>query len=123
MRKIIIIGSSNNRDKFGNKAVRAFIDEGWEVYPVNPNESEIEGIKCYHSVFDIKDQVEMVSIYLPANVGLKVMEDLAKIGVKTVILNPGTSSSEIIELAEKLGLEIKKTCSIRMIGKDPNDYK
>ena len=44
MKTVAIIGASSDRAKFGNKAVRAFQQQGCAVYPVNPKETEIEGL-------------------------------------------------------------------------------
>lgn len=50
MDSIAIIGASSDRSKFGNKAVRAYKRKGFKVFPINPKESKIEGLKCYRSV-------------------------------------------------------------------------
>jgi uncharacterized protein len=50
---VAVIGASVDRSKYGNKAVRAFRDEGWEVFPVNPSLEEVEGIPAYSSLQDI----------------------------------------------------------------------
>jgi uncharacterized protein len=48
MPKIVaVIGASSNRRKFGNRAVRAFTQQGYTVVPINPHEREIEGLKAY----------------------------------------------------------------------------
>ena len=44
MRTVVILGASADRSKYGNKAVRAFQQQGYAVYPVNPKEAEIEGL-------------------------------------------------------------------------------
>ena len=44
VKTVAIIGASSNPNKFGNKAVRAFLRQGYTVYPVNPNEPEVEGL-------------------------------------------------------------------------------
>ncbi|HOQ89877.1 MAG TPA: CoA-binding protein, partial [Candidatus Hydrogenedentes bacterium] len=47
MPSIAIVGASPDRKKYGNKAVRAFLQGGWTVYPVHPSAREIEGIPAY----------------------------------------------------------------------------
>lgn len=118
--KIAIIGASKDRTKFSNKAVRAYKSQDHVVFPVNPNEKEIEGLPCYGSVLDIPLDVDAASLYLPPEIGIKVVNDIIKKGIKKVYLNPGTESKEIIRLLKKNKVEVLKECSIRAINIDQN---
>jgi uncharacterized protein len=62
-----------------------------------------------------------VALYVPPKVGLMVIEDIAKKGVKELYFNPGTESDELIEKAQKLGLKPIQACSILAIGLKPDD--
>ena len=64
-RSIAIVGACNDRKRFGNKAVRAFVEQGWKVYPVHPTETEIEGLPAFKSVLDIPGPVDAASLYIP----------------------------------------------------------
>jgi predicted CoA-binding protein len=121
-RSIVIIGASSQRRKFGNKAVRAYLDAGWKVYPVHPKEETVEGLAVYHRVADIPDPVEVASLYVPPAVGEQMLEELAAKGIKTVFANPGADSPELLEKGRKLGLEVHVACSIVATGKRPDDY-
>ncbi len=120
--KIAIIGASNNREKYGNIAVRSYIKQGHTVYPVNPKEEEIEGLKAYKSILDIPDEIDRASIYLSPKIGISLLDEIQKKGIKEVFLNPGSESKELIEKAEKLGLNFVIACSIVDINENPNDY-
>lgn len=123
MPSIAILGASSDRNKFGNKAVRVFQAKGFAVYPVNPKEDKIEGLKAYKSISDIPESdFDMVSFYLPPPVGLKVIADVAKKGAKEVWLNPGAESDELVAKAESLGLQVIQACSIVAFGASPSDY-
>jgi predicted CoA-binding protein len=123
LKRIAIVGASRDRNKFGNKAVRAYGERGYQVYPVHPVEKEIEGYPAYRSVLEIPDRVELVSIYLPPSVGLKIINEVAqKEGVKMVYLNPGAESRELVEKGRALGLEMKEICSILAVGAHPGQY-
>ncbi len=119
---VAVVGASTNRDKFGNKAFRAFQKKGYTVIPVNPNEPEVEGIKTFASVTDIPGDVDMVTIYVPAAVGIRVMDEVAKKGTKEVWLNPGADDDAVIARARELGLEPIVACSIIGIGENPRNY-
>ena len=117
---VAIIGASTDRAKYGNKAVRAYLRQGYDVYPVNPKERTIEGLKCYRSVLDVPVELDRVSVYLPPAVGLKVLDEIAAKGAKEVWLNPGADSDEVIERAGELGLRPIAACSILGVGERPD---
>jgi len=119
MKTVAIIGASNNRQKFGNKAVRAFQSRGYQVFPVNPKETLIEGLSAFKNVRDIPVRPEMVSVYLPPEVLLKVLPDIAARGCDELWLNPGTESAAVIAEAERLGLNVIQACSIIGVGVSP----
>jgi predicted CoA-binding protein len=119
---VAVIGASSNRDKFGNKALRAFERRGYIVIPINPSETEVEGHKTYPSVLDVPGQVDMATVYVPPRAGVRVMEELAKKGVAEVWLNPGADGHEVVDRARELGLKTIQACSIIAIGESPGRY-
>lgn len=120
MKSIVIIGASSNRDKYGNKAVRAYLQQGYVVYPVNLRESEIEGLPAYRSIADVPARPDRVSVYLPASALLKVLPDIAAKGCDELWLNPGTESEEVFAEAQRLGLNLIRACSIVGVGVSPS---
>lgn len=120
--RVAVIGASNNRRKYGNKAVRAFRAQGYIVYPINPHETSVEGIAAYTKITDVPDPVEMATMYVPPEVGMTVLDDLARKGVKEVWLNPGSESDALVARAKALGLQIIEACSISGIGDSPGKY-
>ena len=121
-RTVAVIGASRNREKFGNKALRAFAQQGYRVFAVNPAVSEVEGHKTYRSVLDVPGAIDMATVYVPARAGVQVMEELAKKGVGEVWLNPGADEDAVVERAHALGLKIVQACSILGIGDSPSRY-
>ncbi len=121
MKTIAILGASNDRQKFGNKAVRAFRQQGYQVYPVNLKEAEIEGLPAFKSIADVPVRPELISVYLPPPVLLKVLPDIAVRGCDELWLNPGTESDEVLTEARRLGLNTIQACSIVGVGVSPNE--
>ncbi len=116
---VAVIGASSNRQKFGNRAVRAFLRQGYTVIPINPNESDVEGLKTYASVLDVPGPIDMATIYLPPSVGERVIEEVAKKQIPEVWINPGAESDELLAKASALNLHPIVACSIVGIGEDP----
>ena len=118
---IAIIGASADRSKFGNIAVRAFGRQGWSVFPVNPKEAQIENLPAFASIADVPVRPNLISVYLPPPVLLKVLPAIAARGCDELWLNPGTESDEVLAAAEKLGLNVIQACSIVGIGLSPGE--
>lgn len=120
MKTVAIIGASNDRGKYGNKAVRAFLRQGYQVFPINPRESEIEGLAACGSILDVPVKPRMISVYLPPALTLKVLPDIAARGCDELWLNPGTESADVLAEGERLGLNVVQACSIVGVGEMPN---
>jgi len=119
---IAIVGASSNRRKYGNKAVRAFRDGGWDVYPVNAKADVIEGLPCYPSVADVPEPLDRVSLYVPPQVGKTLLDDIAAKKPGELYVNPGSEDNELLERARALGLDVVQACSIVNIGLRPDMY-
>ena len=120
MSKVVaVIGASNRREKFGNRAVRAFREQGYTVIPINPHEREVEGLRAYASVLDVPGPIDMASFYVPPDIGELVIEDVAKKGIAEVWLNPGSESDALVARARTLSIHPIVACSVVAIGRNP----
>ena len=120
MSKVVaIIGASSDRRKFGNRAVRAFRQQGYSVVPINPHEAEVEGLKAYASVLDVPGPIDMASVYVPPEVGVRVIEEIARKQIPEVWLNPGAESDALIARARALKIQPIVACSVVAIGQNP----
>lgn len=119
MKTVAVLGASTDRSKFGNKAVRAYRQRGFQVFPVNPRESTVEGIPAVPSVRDLPQRPQLISVYLPPPILLKTLPDIAALGCDELWLNPGTDTDEILAEAERLGLPVIQACSIVSLGLSP----
>jgi predicted CoA-binding protein len=115
---VAVVGASSNRAKFGNRALRAFQQQGFTVIPIHPHATEVEGLKAYASVLDVPGTVDMVSLYVPPEVGLRVIEEIARKD-RGVWLNPGAESDALIARARTLQIQPIVACSIMAIGENP----
>src|SRR5690349_6560932 len=112
MKTVAIVGASSDRNKFGNKAVRAFRKRGFQVFPVNPRAAEVEGLAAFSSISALPVRPDLVSVYLPPTVLLALLPEIAAKGCEELWLNPGTESAEVVAEAERLGLRVIEGCSI-----------
>lgn len=116
---VAVIGASADRQKFGNRAVRAFRRQGYTVVPINPHETEVEGLKAYPSVLAVPASIDMATFYVPPDVGEQVIIEVAKKRIPEVWLNPGSESDELVRRARSLQIEPILACSIIAIGENP----
>jgi len=117
---VAVIGASKNPDKLSNGIVKNLLAYGYDgrVYPINPKEKEILGLKCYASILDVKNPVDLAVIILPAKFIATVITDCGKKGVKAVTVisggfkEVGPDGSAL----EKELITIAKKYHMRMIG-------
>lgn len=119
---VAVIGASSDRRKFGNKAVRAYLESGFEVYPINPREAVIEGLKTFPSIDLVPDPLDFVSMYVPPAVGCKLLPAIAKKCPRELWLNPGSESDELLDAAADLHLRTIVACSIVALGQSPVEF-
>ena len=120
MKTVAIIGASTDRTRFGNKAVRAFLQQGFTVYPVNPNETQVEGLPAFKSIKDVPERPNKISVYVGPQRLIKLLPEIAERGCDELWLNPGTESDEILAEADRLGLNVIQACSIIAVGVSPS---
>jgi uncharacterized protein len=119
---VAVIGASNQRHKYGNRAVRAYVQEGYTVIPINPHEREVEGLKAYPSVLDVPGSIDMATFYVPPDVGERVIDEVARKQIPEVWLNPGAESDALVARARSLSIRPIVACSIIAVGQNPNDW-
>jgi predicted CoA-binding protein len=119
---VAVVGASSDRNKFGNKALRAFQAEGHTVIPINPNEREVEGMQTYPSVLDVPGPIDMATVYVQPEVGTQLLTEFQKKRIPEIWINPGAESDELVAEAQRLKLKIIQACSIVGIGHSPYSY-
>jgi len=119
---VAVVGASSDRRKFGNKAVRAFQAEGYRVIPINPHETAIEGLRAYPSVLEVPDAIDMATVYVPPEIGVRLLAELAQKGIPEVWINPGAESPELLAEASRLALRVIAACSVVAIGRNPSAF-
>ncbi len=119
---VAVIGASNDRTKFGNKALRAFQAEGYDVIPINPHERSVEGIQAYPSVADVPGTIDMATIYVHPDIGLQLLDGFARKAIPEIWVNPGAESPELLAEAKRLKLNVIEACSIVALGRSPSAF-
>ncbi len=118
-KSVAIVGASANKKKLGNNILVNFKKNfKGKIYPVNINEKEIEGLRCYGSVKDIKEKIDLAVVVVPAKIANMVVAECAETDVKAVIIISAgyrESGSDGIILENHLKAIIKKD-NVRVVG-------
>lgn len=117
---VAIIGASKNETKRGFQTIRTLLDEKYpgKIYPVNPKESHILGFKCYKSMSDIKESVDVALVATPAQSLPSVLEDCGKNGVKGAVVLAagfGETGPQGRKLEDEM-VAVARKHNIRLIG-------
>ncbi len=113
-----VIGASSNQSKYGNKVLRCYLQHGKIVYPVNPNEAFIEGIKVVSSINNLSQEVESISIITPPPITEKIVAAAIKKGIKNIWMQPGAESDAAIQncLINKVNVIAGGPCILVLMG-------
>jgi predicted CoA-binding protein len=110
-KRIAVVGASRNGKKFGNTALTELKARGYQVFPVHPSATEIDGVKCYPNLAALQGQVDGALVVVSPPQALIVLREAAAIGLKNVWLQQGAESPEVLALAQELGLNlVAKKC-------------
>ena len=119
---VAVVGASSDRNKFGNKALRAFKAEGHTVIPINPNEREVEGMKTYPSVLAVPEAIDMATVYVQPDVAMRLLDEFEQKGIPEVWINPGAETDEMMDTARERKTKLIFACSIMGVGRSPSEF-
>ncbi len=119
-KSVAVIGASSRKKSLGWEILNNLILSGFngKLFPINPKADHIHSIKAYKSILNLKDQVDLAVIAIPASGVLKVVNDCGKMGVKgIVVITAGFKEigGEGIRLEDKL-MKLVRKYNMRMVG-------
>jgi predicted CoA-binding protein len=123
LKRIAVAGVSRHGDLPSNFIFQKLRDAGYEVFPVNPNADEVEGVRCYHSVREIPGGVQGCVIATLPSVAAAVVRDCAAAGVTHVwmhrLMGQGSVDPEAVRLCEENGIAvIAGACPMMYVAPD-----
>jgi uncharacterized protein len=105
-RTIAVVGLSSNPMRPSN-GVAAYLQRvGYRVIPINPNESEVLGEKCYARLEDVPEKIDLVDIFRRPECVPEIVESAIRVGAKTVWMQEGIVNHQAAERARAAGLEV-----------------
>jgi predicted CoA-binding protein len=106
VKTIAIVGASSNPQRDSYKVMKFLIDYGYEVFPVNPNESnkKILNQKCYSNLNDIKQNIDMVDIFRSSKYVFNIAKEAVSINADILWMQEGVIDDRAADFAKKEGL-------------------
>jgi predicted CoA-binding protein len=101
-----VAGASANRAKYGNKVLRAYLQNGYSVVALHPSETRIEGVPAYSSLSEVPHSIDSLSIITPPRITESLVEQAIAHGVKHLWMQPGAESEAAISDALAAGLQV-----------------
>ncbi len=113
-----VAGASSKREKYGNKVLRCYLQNGRRAVPVNPVEKQIEGIDVVADVSQLPAEVTSLSIITPPQVTEKVVDAAIAKGIRNLWMQPGAESPAAVERARRAGLNViaDGSCVLVVLG-------
>ena len=101
-----VAGASANKEKYGNKVLRCYLQNGRRAIPVNPNESMIEGMECATAITDLPAEAKSLSMITPPAVTDQLVPLAIAHGIENIWMQPGAESSAAVELCRQHNVNV-----------------
>jgi predicted CoA-binding protein len=105
-KRFAIVGATANPEKYGNQIFKDLRARDYEIYPVNPQLQELEGVKCYSSLEDIPVKVDVVDFVVPPEVTMVTLKECKRLGLNRIWLQPGSESEAAIAYCHRNNLKV-----------------
>ena len=106
LNKVVVVGMSKNSSKAAHYVPKYLSDNGYDITPVNPTTDQILGKKCYSSISEIDDEIDIVDVFRPSDQVLPVIQEAIKKKPKVIWLQEGIHNSEAEDLAKQAGIKV-----------------
>ena len=101
-----VVGASADRQKYGNKVLRAYQQRGYRVVPVNPNTDRIESLQAVASLSDLSEKPHAISIITPPLITDKIVKEALRLKIHHIWMQPGAESAASIEACRSAGVNL-----------------
>ena len=106
MKNVAVVGMSKHPSKDAHHVPKYLIENGYNIIPVNPTAEEILGRKCYKTLLDVPDKIDIVDVFRPSEHVPPIVKDAIAKGVKVVWMQLGISNNEAAQEASKHGIKV-----------------
>lgn len=106
IKTIAIVGLSDKPDRPSFGVGKYLLEQGFKIFPVNPNVEEAFGLKSFKSLKEIKEPVDIVDIFRKSEFVEPIVDEAIKIGAKAVWMQEGVVNEKAAAKARSAGLTV-----------------
>ncbi len=114
--RVVIIGASNNPERYSHRALLLLRQHGHEVVPVHPKLAEIEGIPVVADLARISGPVDTVTMYVGSSISSGLQAKLIALKPTRIIFNPGAENASLEEALQKAGIACEEACTLVLLN-------
>ncbi len=106
VKTIAIVGVSSNPNRDSFKVMEFLINHEYQIFPVNPNETNILGRKCYPTLKSIEEKIDMVDVFRAEEFIFDITKEAIKINAKILWTQEGIIDEKAASLGRSSGLKV-----------------
>ncbi len=116
MATTLILGASDNPERYANKAQKQLLSHGHQVILINPKGGTINGIECLTSLEQVKTPIDTVTIYIRPEILEPQKQFVVQLKPRRIIFNPGTESKQLQDFFAQNGIEVIEACTLVLLS-------
>ncbi len=114
--RVVVLGASDNPERYSNKAVNRLRDNDHEVIPVHPKLDHIDGLKVVPNLGEVDGNVDTLTVYVSPKVSSALTDDIVELGPGRVIFNPGAENDELEAALAARGIPTLRACTLVLLS-------
>lgn len=116
MYKTLVLGASENEERYSNKAINRLVDAGHEVVAVGTKPGKVRGIEFQTELPKQIDHLHTITMYINADKQNKLTQEILSLKPERIIFNPGAENSDLAALAREQGIQTVEGCTLVMLS-------
>ncbi len=115
MQRVVVLGASDDPERYSNRAVRMLLENGHQVIPVHPRLRAVEGLTVVPELAAVDQPVDTISVYLRPELSAAMADEIIRLKPGRVIMNPGTESDVLAEKLKAAGIPHEFACTLVLL--------
>ncbi|MBI3233845.1 MAG: CoA-binding protein [Bacteroidetes bacterium] len=116
MYKTLVLGASENEERYSNKAIKRLLDAGHEVVAVGVKQGQVQGIEIQTAFPEQVENLHTITMYINADRQNKLTQEILHLNPRRIIFNPGAENSDLAATAREHGIETVEGCTLVMLS-------